>query len=159
MKGFSLLELLAAMLIIVILTAISVPSLKHWWGYRQAEASMQQLESAITYAKFQALSRQQTLILCPTNDHVHCSDQWCVDYMVGVFKEGDVARRLKVFKGLKSTCLIWQGFPKRSSLVFTPYGYSNQQNGRFVLELKGRRIELVLNRAGRMRLTNLNPKK
>lgn len=62
-KGFSIIELMVAISIAAILTAIAVPSMNIWLNSQKLIASAQQLVDALNSAKSEAISNQSDVVI------------------------------------------------------------------------------------------------
>ncbi len=148
--------------VLVIVAAIAIPSLHYMVLRARANRDVQQLYSALSYARLAAVKEQQVVTLCHSRDQRHCSGHWSDGYILFidhnrnhlVDKEDHL---LRTYGPIASQAnLSYTGFPAKDYLQILPAGYNKQQNGTFRYCDNEHREYLqrgiVVNKAGRTRL-------
>lgn len=147
--GYSLLELLVALSIVTILLLLAVPSWQNWIIYHQEKIYVNQIVSALRFARAQAILNNTNVIYCASDDGQNCGDQWSEGQII----ETTNNQRLRVFSSLPQTLhLKWQGsFALDNFIQFSAAGFTKEQQGSFYLcgkpHSSGFRIRVV--RSGR----------
>ena len=80
--GFTLLELLVAMVIIVIICCIGFPVYKNLSARMHAKVEIFRLYRAIQLTRSEAIKNGIMATICPSSDHQHCRGQWQDGYLV-----------------------------------------------------------------------------
>jgi len=161
-RGFSLFECLVAMAILAFLFFIAVPSGGRLLAKQRRKNVINQQVSLIYFARLAALSRQQTVVLCPSHDNHNCQNNWRFPLMVFVDKNNNKQRDDNELLLRQSAALnypvqwMWRGFQSNRYISFSPLGVGVSLSGRFIYCDKSRQPflagELIINRAGRIRL-------
>ena len=83
-SGFTLMELMITLLIVGILVAIGVPSVKHFMQGSQLIASTNELLSAFHVARSEAIKQSAPVTVCASTDGESCSDDtdWTTGWIV-----------------------------------------------------------------------------
>lgn len=74
-NGFTLAEVLITLTILLLILVAAVPAFSELINKQRADSYMQQLSHTLSYARLQAVSRQQTIILCPAQQQ-RCLSDW-----------------------------------------------------------------------------------
>ncbi|SDF49123.1 GspH/FimT family pseudopilin [Dyella sp. 333MFSha] len=84
MGGFSLLELMVAIVVAAILAAIAVPSFRTSIQRHRLLAAADELQAAVQYARTEAVLRATYVSLCPSADGTSCasSTTWDTGWLV-----------------------------------------------------------------------------
>lgn len=140
-RGFSLIELMLAMVIMTLGILFSLEAMRSVKAKMALSQLSGELRSAVSLAKTRALLGQ-SVVLCPKGSGADCGDDWSRGFQL---VEG--ARVLRSYPVSEALRLYWHGFPVRQRVMFSADGLSFQQNGRFILcgSSGGGRI-LTLNR-------------
>jgi type IV fimbrial biogenesis protein FimT len=151
-RGFSLLELLITLVIIIIFLAMSVPNAKIFINKSQDEVMSQELLHAIYFARSEAITRNTTVTLCKSIDSKSCSGDWLNGYIIATNDQV-----LSVYHNVTTQGMIhWRGFPNGyDHLTFFPSGLTDIQNGTFwyCVEAQSKaHWAIVLSQSGRARL-------
>jgi len=167
-KGFTLVELMVTLAILVILLAIGVPAMQRFLTGRLAIANADAMASGIKYARSEALKRGQTVSMCLTTTAntvaPTCStstQNWSSGWLVYVDPTGACA-----FNNTQLLVRVQQQFTNggavngdatRRCLTFTPDGLSVGSNGTFSVMSPdssdtGAKRCIVLNRQGRVQV-------
>ncbi len=152
-SGFTLLELLIALTIVIVLCAVGIPSYQNFIAKSRTDAVMNQLYRAIQLTRSEAIKRNSLATLCATSDDRHCSNDWSKGYLITIDDQV-----IKVFHPLKGQGkLSWKGFPNKPFLQMTQEGFTNHQNGTFFYQLKDKNIrdarKLIVSKTGRIRFS------
>lgn len=158
-SAFTLLEILFAMLLLIIITLIAVPSFTHFLNRQQARVIANELITVLHYARQEAVQRKQMISVCPSKDHQHCTSEWDKDLIVFVGDQDSVSDAKKIIRiyvppPVKGS-LQFRGFGSHRRLVFLSTGML-RQNGRFSYRC-GRSLnktawQVIISRAGRVRI-------
>ncbi len=160
--GFTLVELLIALLIVAIMATAATYSYREWVAYADAERALLQLTSAITVAESYALSSGRVVTLCKTVKGNTCdAANWSQGLLVffdddnqhQVLQSDD---RIKVLPAIGSSgSLSFYGFPSSNYWQYQPSVSKEQQNGTFVY-CDTRQMQndwrLVISKTGRYRV-------
>lgn len=84
--GFTLVELLVTLTILLILLVVGVPSAQHLVDKSKLTATSNDLVSALQYARSTAIARGEATVACPSEDGKSCQDttNWEVGWIVFV---------------------------------------------------------------------------
>ncbi|MBU3070686.1 GspH/FimT family pseudopilin [Aestuariicella sp. G3-2] len=75
-RGFTLLELLVSLTIISILLLSALPGMSHLLNKNEADSSISTVFRAWQHARSLAATRSQRVLLCGSDDGLHCKKQW-----------------------------------------------------------------------------------
>lgn len=145
--GTTLLEVLVVVVIVAVLTALVIPSWRKTAMEQEISSDTRQLRQALTLARSTAIMTQLTVILCPSRDGKHCTDDWSAPL---ILREDGSSEILRHFPGSRSEHLSFRGDGR--PVRFQPNGRASGHNGTFVIcaeDDSGR--ELILSNFGRVR--------
>ncbi|KGK41474.1 hypothetical protein LH51_14635 [Nitrincola sp. A-D6] len=71
-QGLSLLELLVALVLVVVLTTVAVPSFSALLEKTRQESTAERLKTHLALARIEAVSRREWITLCRTDDGEQC---------------------------------------------------------------------------------------
>lgn len=80
--GFTLIELMFAVLILAILTTIAAPNFISFVKTNRAESEIREVASALAFARSAAVSRGKPISVCRSNDNATCSGSWTDGWIV-----------------------------------------------------------------------------
>ena len=160
-KGYTLVEAVVVLAIVVITMGIVVPSYKDMAERNRAAAGINWLIRAVRITRATAITHNALTTLCPTSDAQRCGGNWHEQVMVftdhnddRAINGNDTLIALLPYPYQNST-IKWRAFRNRQYLQMTPTGYTNYQNGNFVYcpssgDLRFAR-QIVLNMQGRFK--------
>lgn len=89
-KGFTLIELMVALSILVILLTIGVPSLIGFIHTQKVDSAVQLLKDSYNQARYEAVTRHQSVTLCPLDSSTNqCGNLWGGGVLIYIDKNGD----------------------------------------------------------------------
>ena len=161
-KGFSLIELLVVMALLVILAGIGVPALWSLQQQFQVRSVSQQLQQFIHATKAAAIGNNATAVLCKTDftEPLMCSDDpvdWNYRWLIFVDinnnrqPDGD-DELLTVAQQVPDQCVIKAN---RQRIIFKANGLINSSSGTFTVVCGDYQRSVVINFLGRVRLSEL----
>jgi prepilin-type N-terminal cleavage/methylation domain-containing protein len=128
-KAFTLIEMMTGLLILAILFLIAMPAGSHLVAENHTQTQVSQLISLIDYARTEAISRNENIILCKTSDYLSCNGDWRDGQMVQT-KQNQLLRTATALP--LGDRLIWNSSGGTDDyLELLPTGYTNGQRGTF----------------------------
>lgn len=94
-KGFSLVEVLISISIMVIIVTIAIPSFTSFTKSSRVDTAYNELFFMFQYAKSEALKRKETVVVCNSSDGTSCiSDglEWAAEKIIAKIDSGDQAQ-------------------------------------------------------------------
>lgn len=151
--GFSFIELL----IVISLLGFLILGSVSWWGnlitQNRSTTYVQQILTALQFARSVAIKQNEKVIFCPSQDHRTCGGEWRVGQIILVKN-----KVLKIYPALSnSDRLLWKSaFGKNQILEFLPTGFTNGQNGSFWYCPKNLSAakRITLQQSGKARVSN-----
>ncbi len=127
-KGFSLLELLFALSLMVIIFMIIVPSQNIFLTKSKTDVLSSQLMHAIALTRSESIARGEKVTLCGSRDQITCTYFNNMGYLIFSAE--------KMLYTLQNTTndgvMHWQAFPNgRTDLQYLSSGLTNSENGTF----------------------------
>lgn len=160
--GFTLMELMAVMALIGLLSSLAVPGMS--WVLQRAHvtASTNHLLGVLESTRYQSLAMQRAVTVCMSPDGLRCHAGQGHHLLVfndankdGALSGGEVQWSNEPFLQ-DDFWLVWRSFRGLPYLRWASGGRTDSLNGTFTLCNKSHRDELlrqlVVNRAGRVRL-------
>lgn len=149
-RGFTLVELLISVSLIIIVCSIAVPALADLVAYSRQQALLTQVQDAVQKARTQAVLHRQTIVLCGTTDASTCSRDWRGGWLTVA---ADTKKILNATLLTPADELRWSGFgDQRVRLIENG---TSPNNGRFYQCYKQRIAwQLILSRQGRLKVGN-----
>lgn len=159
--GFTLLELLIVMLVLIILISVSLPDFSQMIEARRSDLTIRRLAHAVETARISAITHGSLVTLCRSPDGIECGGQWQQGILIFTDANGDrqlnqqdtVVRHI-TFPDINGT-IRWRAFQNRQYLQITSQGFTRYQNGNFTYcpdsgEARLAR-QLIINRVARVR--------
>lgn len=156
--GFTLLELLIAMLVFAILCSLSIPFGSTWLQRQRVQNDVQLMMRRIQAVRLAAIEAGTALTFCASQDRQTCGGQWQKGQIVFIDHNGDhqrsAAERLVASYGplSHSAQLTWHGFYSRKYLMIEPSGIGRARAGHFAYVQGDYHHKLIMSRTGRLRL-------
>lgn len=150
-NGFSLLEMLVTISIMLILAALTIPSQKALLARSKADVMRMQLLRAINLTQIEAITKKELVTLCQSSDQKTCLGHWKDGYII-------LANQKVIYAFLNPDNqgqLYWRAFPNsQAQLDYLPSGMLKAENGTFWYCLAGEKNPswaIVLSQSGRVR--------
>ncbi|MFT7243115.1 MAG: type IV fimbrial biogenesis protein FimT [Candidatus Azotimanducaceae bacterium] len=167
--GVTLPEILALVAVFSIVMGLAIPSLEGMIQRSRATSSINWLVRGIHFARQSAILKNSFITLCPNSDgSAQCTSGWQNGLLVftdanqNASVDGKDLILARFLPEQPSGSIKWRSFRNRQYLQFTPFGYTNSQNGNFTYcpsdnDLRNAR-QVLLNAQGRLRaIVNINP--
>ena len=161
-NGFTLLELIFTLSLLVIVLTLGIPALSQWVQQSKATDLQYKLLHSIHYARTQATQFRSTVTLCPGNSA--CEDTWGSNLLIfndlnsNGIQESNEALLKQIDIGLLGQYLNWRSFRKKPYLQFNSQGLTRASNGTFHFcpkeHASDRKFSLILARTGRARISD-----
>ncbi len=115
-KGFTIVEIMIAIAIVTILTAVALPSLTQIFARNDLAGITNELIASINQARSEAVTRSTTVVICPSSGGAGCdAGDWESGWLIfidnnnnGAFNIGD--QPLSVGNGATTTAISIDGF-------------------------------------------------
>lgn len=163
-SGFTLVELLITLVIIVVITSIAAPAMDQLIQNSRRHTSVSDLIALINLARNTAIMEQQTVTLCPLNDDKQCATGWAGT--ITVFRDPESDKILDDDSQIIRISQAPEGgywtanTSSRPYFRFMPSGIANYAIGNLIWcpnnKDSTRAAQLVVNRGGRVRLSEDN---
>jgi type IV fimbrial biogenesis protein FimT len=161
MRGFTLIEMLAVLLIVGVVLGIGVPSMQDLMARTRADSAIFQLQAMLGLARQNAITMNRDITVCGTRDGKRCSAEWreqpaLLFLDTNANRTLDGAERLILLSEATSRAGIrWRGSGGRPYLRYSAAG-GVREFGHFIYcpddgDLRFAR-QLVVNATGRPRL-------
>ncbi len=151
--GFTWIELLVTFLVTIILAILSLITYHDFLVRNAVSGTVNQLTSAMLYARSQAVLQNEKVVLCGSRNQVSCDGDWQSGQIVLC---GD--KLLRVFPPISSHLqVMWMSsFNRNSAIRFAEDGTTTGQQGRFELYNVKKHLlaKIVVTHSGRLRLEN-----
>lgn len=94
MNAFTLIELIAAIALLAILTGLAVPAFTDLAQKQRLDATANELVAHLNLARLHAVTRREVTLMCPSSDGIGCNDRnrWENGWIV--FRDPDRNRRI-----------------------------------------------------------------
>lgn len=151
-KGFTLLELLFTLSIIAVLSAVCGVSLSYFTSKNEQQVILDEIRSAIVYAKLQALSLGDQVVLSSLDN----TNNWSQGMVLVHFnKKNNNKETLYQWRWHHPHWLLeWSGMNSYNKLILSNNPLTAMSNGHFKLTNihTNEHLDIVLNRLGRIRI-------
>lgn len=159
--GITIVELLIVLSVTGILVATAAPSINSMMTRSKTTAAVNRLVGAVNLTRQSAVQYQTLTTLCGVKTNGKCGAPWAEVLTVFLdrnknawLEEEDVI--IKQVQPLNTdTTVRWRAFQNKQYLQMTPMGYTNYQNGNFVICPSGGSQkdarQVVINIQGRIR--------
>lgn len=163
-SGFTMIELLIALMILSILLAIAGPGFSRYFAETRARTAMAHMQTLFAYARFEAVHSARKMTLCALDPDGRCSRDWGPEHAVSVFHDQNENRRAdsdevlmrSVRWPIKKGRLFWRASLAATHLTFDSGG-ATWQNGTLIYCPENRDPNharaLVISQTGRSYLT------
>lgn len=162
--GFSLIELLLALGLLIILTTVAIPGLSSFLHKSELIAEQQKIQSLLAYTRMAAVTQGEHVVICRWDGQGGCTGKakrstqiWSMGALVFVDLDQDTEldlpeeKVLKIFNFSDTNQVSWN---QGETLVYegdgSVYGLSN---GTFTISNSSDVYTLVISRTGRVRRT------
>ena len=138
-SGFTMIELLSALVILAILLATAGPAFNRYLADTRARSAMAHMQTLFAYARFEAVHSGRRTTLCAVNATGLCARDWNADHAVSVFHDRNENRRLDSNEDVKRSVqwpirqgrLSWRASLAATHLTFDSLG-ATWQNGTLI---------------------------
>lgn len=162
MSGFTLLELIFTLSLLVIVLTLGIPTLSQWVQRSKVTGLQYTLLHSIHYARTQATQLQSTVTLCPGTSI--CEDTWGENLLIfndlnrnGAQDNGEALLK-QIGIGLLGQHLNWRSFRRKPYLQFNAQGLTTSLNGTLSFCLDNTtnefKFSIILARTGRLRISS-----
>ncbi|KTD68091.1 MULTISPECIES: GspH/FimT family pseudopilin [Legionella] len=151
-KGFTLLELLIAMTLFLGLSIIGIASYTYFINKNEQQTIIDELRTAIQYAKIQAMILGNPVYLAPLNS----SSDWSNGVVLRFLNKQ--TNQLKLIYQWQWSHprwrLSWEGAGSTKKIIFATSLGQGMSNGHFILvnKVTHEQVTMILNRLGRIRV-------
>jgi type IV fimbrial biogenesis protein FimT len=162
--GFTLLELLSAITIILIIFGIGIPVLKATVTRNRLTTSINALAGTLAYSRSEAIRRNQQVVVCKSTTGTECTRQgdWRVGWLVYVDMNQNrsldgVETILGSHRLAEKIQVDYRAFGSRHYLTYRPSG-TTRTNGTFTFcdpAYPEAARSLIITKTGRARLSNV----
>jgi type IV fimbrial biogenesis protein FimT len=111
-SGFTLIELIAAIALLAIVTGLAVPAFTDLAQKQRIDSTANELVAHLNLARLHAVTRREVTLMCPSSDGIRCNDRnrWEDGWIV--FRDPDRNRRIDA-----EADLLRVGSPSKGILV------------------------------------------
>lgn len=153
-KGFTLFELLITISLLLSLSIVGIGSYTYFMRKNEQKALIDELRTAIQYAKMQAIILGNSVYLAPLD----ISSSWSKGMVLNFLNKKTNKIEL-IYQWQWSHPrwdLNWEGVSLTNKIVFSTHPGQAISNGRFILINKDthEQVVIILNRLGRIRVSN-----
>lgn len=125
-RGFTLGELMVALAIAAILSALAVPAFQSITSESRRAAVTNNLVSAMHRARSEAITQNRRAFLCPSTDGASCGGAWTDGFISYIDRNGndapDAGEILQVSEGDSRMAVTAANFQNNALLVYRPSG-------------------------------------
>lgn len=161
-SGFTLIELLIALAISAVTLSFALPAFDQIMSRTKTTSAINRLIGAVNITRHTAVTFQSMTTLCALKPNGQCGANWAGTLTVFLDKnhnaqleqEDTIIKRVAPVS--EGTQVSWRAFQNKRYLQMTPRGYTNFQNGNFVVchnpDFARDARQLVINVQGRTRI-------
>jgi prepilin-type N-terminal cleavage/methylation domain-containing protein len=151
LKGFTLLELLITMVLLLSLSMVAIASYSYFLRKNERQMLVDELKNSVQYAKSQALILNSTVFLTPIDDSLNWANG--VRLVTKNKKTNKIETLYQWQWHYPRWQLSWSGVRPGNKIIFSNNPANAMCNGRFILTNRDREepAEIILNRLGRIR--------
>ena len=152
-EGFTLIEMLFTMILFVGLTVIGLGSYFNFTKKNEQQTIIDELRTAIQFAKFQSIVLGNSVFLSPVNSSLNWSNGMILTTLDRKLNKSKLIYQWQWYH--PGWSLNWVGAGSTNKITFSNNPVQAISNGRFSLINKytHQRVEIILNRLGRIRVT------
>jgi len=140
--AFTLIELLTTLSILAIILSISIPSLSQSISASRVNSLYRHIFTLIQYTRSTAVTLQQDVIFCPTEDEQNCINNWSKPLIIFIdknrnkVKDNDETIHKKINLLNPGEKFRWTAFGTSKYIRYISDGSTEYQNGNFTICLK-----------------------
>lgn len=152
-NGFTLVELIITMVILGILTMIAIPSFRNFTRSSQVTSAVNDLVSALNFARSEALTRGTEVTVCKSANQITCTTagNWDQGWIVYV-GEATVDELLRSHPAISTNVTMTDG-PNRMTYASSGF-FSGAFNGTIQVVSDVKQINIITSLSGRVRTEN-----
>ncbi|RTE64374.1 prepilin-type N-terminal cleavage/methylation domain-containing protein [Amphritea opalescens] len=156
-KGFTLMELMVTLSVLLILMTVGMPSLSNYLHSQRLNTATQLLKDSYNQARFEAVTRKKAVTLCPLDASTGgCGNSWGAGILVYIDENGDGAFVAADDLRLRQADFpdgVAVAIPSRTQVRISAAG-TTTDTGTFTISVSGstNQKSLVISSAGRIRL-------
>lgn len=131
-RGFTLIELLITLVVAALVLGLAAPTFRDFTIRSQLSTSSNDLISAVTYARSEAIRRGLPVSICSSNDGATCSGTWSDGWITFVNLDNDMPVEvdageiiLKVHEGLPARYTLTPDASLASGITYGTDGAAN----------------------------------
>lgn len=113
--GFTLIELLITIVVATILVALAVPAFHTFVQNNRITAQVNELVTALTLVRSEAIKRKQTISICSSSNASTCTGTWEQGWIIFTDDNGDGV----VDAGTEEVLRVWEGLAGGATLTET----------------------------------------
>lgn len=157
MKGFSLIELMTAIAVLMLLSALAMGLNHAFYSRNELQTLKDELTTAVHYARAQSMVSGKKLSL----ENLAGTDDWSSGMVLYELKKDGGKRLLHTWQWHHPHWQVhWSGFSSKRAIPFSPHPHLAAMNGQFRLsnERTQQQMVILVNRLGRLRTCEQSPK-
>jgi Tfp pilus assembly protein FimT len=142
-------------MILVLILGMGIPAMNHIIGTFEARQAQREISGVILFAERMAVASAKSVMVCPTQDKIQCSQHWNDPWMV-FYSDSAVEKRqnpiLRLSQGVKDDKLSVKKFNQRTLFFINAEGFFTADHGTITYTDNGSIVwQLVINRIGHVR--------
>lgn len=157
-KGFSLVELLVSLVIVVILLLVGIPAYQNFVLLTHSNSTVASLANVLQYTRSEAIRRNTPIKFCMSSDQKTCGGSWESGQII-IDESAAEKKVLRVFPALAGNDrLTWDSSLGTDSYIeFSAAGTTTGQQGSFYYCPKGKSKyakAVIVSYSGRIRIAD-----